>query len=125
MCCQKLFNCHRVAIFFCCSISGIKRCLLSMLLSLKKVYGSSSSCPQSSTFTTKEVVRWWCQLKRLKVKYSPHSTVLFYSQPQWKETLLLPSFLTYSSGTTTMTFSGASLPVEWYSTVWWIFNLLV
>ena len=52
-----------------------------------------------------------------------HHTVLYYSEPQWKDTLL-PSFLTCSSGTTTMTFSGASLPVEQYSTVWWIFNLL-
>ena len=40
-----------------------------------------------------------------------HHTVLYYSEPQWKDTLL-PSFLTCSSGTTTMTFSGASLPVE-------------
>ena len=32
-----------------------------------------------------------------------HHTVLYYSEPQWKDTLL-PSFLTCSSGTTTMTF---------------------
>ena len=40
-----------------------------------------------------------------------HDTAHYYSEPQWKDTLL-PSFLTCSSGTTTMTFSGASLPVE-------------
>ena len=40
-----------------------------------------------------------------------HHTVLYYSEPQWKDTLL-PSFLTCSSGTTTVTFSGESLPVE-------------
>ena len=32
-----------------------------------------------------------------------HHTVLYYSEPQWRDTLL-PSFLTCSSGTTTMTF---------------------
>ena len=46
-------------------------------------------------------------LTRLNIHY----TVLYYSEPQWKDTLL-PSFLTCSSGATTMTFSGASLPVE-------------
>ena len=50
MCCQKLFNCYRVAIFFCCSISGIKTMPSLNVSLIKKVYCSSSSCPQSSAF---------------------------------------------------------------------------
>ena len=56
---------------------------------------------------------WHCCIKcsyytrRLNIRDIGH----YNSEPQWKDTLH-PSFLTCSSGTTTVTFSGASLPVE-------------
>ena len=40
-------------------------------------------------------------------RFNIHHTAHYYSEPQWKDILLH-----CSSGTTTMTFSGASLPVE-------------
>ena len=49
----------------------------------------------------------WYYTRRLNI----HHTVSIHCGSQWKDTLL-PSFLTCSSGTTTMPFSGASLPVE-------------
>ena len=50
--------------------------------------------------------------KRLfnEVKYAPHSTVLFRTTMERHPAPFFSHLL--SSGTTTMTFSGASLPVE-------------
>ena len=54
--------------------------------------GGAKRAPGATVFTS-----------RLNIK----EAVLKYCEPQWKDTLL-PSFLTCSSGTTTMTFSGPS-----------------